>query len=64
MGSATGEYVTVPEPTSRIEEQARKAPSSYVVLRQNLFSELVCVLPVLKKEIENFLALLFYFHRN
>ena len=52
--SATGGCVVVPEqpsrnedPISRNEEQNRNAPSSYVVLSQNLFNDLRCILPVL-----------------
>ena len=52
--SGTGGYVDVPElpsrnaePTSANEEQTRNTPSSHSVLPQNLFSELLCILPYL-----------------
>ena len=41
-GSDTSNDGTVPEPTSRNEEQTRNAPSSYLVLTQKLLSELIC----------------------
>ena len=67
--SATGRYVVVPErtcrnekPTSTNEEQTRNVPSSNLVVPQNLFNELICILPVLELEILNYLAHFFPFH--
>ena len=69
--SATSQNGTVPErpsrnedPTSRIEEQTRNIPTSYLVLRQNLFSEILCILPVLEHELLGYSAHLVFFHRN
>ena len=69
--SATSEFVTVPErpsrneePTSGNEEQTKNAPSSYLVLPQNLFNELLYILFVLSNEILSYLAHLFFVHRN
>ena len=69
--SATGGHVVVPErlskneePTIGNEEHARNAPSSYLVLPQNLFNESLCILPVLEHEILSYLVHLFYFNRN
>ena len=52
--SATSGHVVVPErpsaneePTSGNEEQTRNAPSFYLVLPQNLFNEVICILLVL-----------------
>ena len=66
--SATGGYVVVPErpsgngePTCRNEEETGNAPSSYVVLPQNLFSEIMCILSVLEHEILGYLAHLIHF---
>ena len=56
--SATGGYVVVPErpsrneePTSRNEEQTRNVPSFCLILPQNLFNELICILLVPEHEI-------------
>ena len=61
--SATSEYVTVleqlsrnDETTSRNIEQTRNASSSYLVLHQNLFSELICILFILEQEMLSYLA--------
>ena len=43
------------------KEQTRNAPSSYLLLPQNLFSELLCTLPAFEHEILNYLAQ--YFQR-
>ena len=69
--SATGGFEVVPErpsrneePTSRNEERTRNVPSSRLVLPQNLFNELLCILPVLEHEILSSLAHWFHFHRE
>ena len=66
--SATTDNVTVPEPpsrneepTSRNKEQTRKVPISYLVLSQNLFSEIICIFFVLEHEILSYLAHFFIF---
>ena len=63
MRSATSDNVTFPErpsrnekPTSRNEEQTKNVLSSYLVLPQNLFSEIICILFVLEHEILSFSA--------
>ena len=68
--SATGGYVIVPqrpsrneESTSRNEEPTRHVRSSNIVLSQNLFNELRCILSVLEHEKLSYLAHLLYFHR-
>ena len=69
--SDTSKYRSVPErpsrnqePTSSNEEQTTNVPSSYLVLPQNLLSELICILPVPEHEILNYLAQLFCIHRD
>ena len=54
---------TIEEPTNGSEEQ-KSVPSSYLVLPQNLFSELICFLPVLEHEKLSYLGLLFFSHRK
>ena len=62
--SATGGYVVDPEQLSIIEEQTRNAPSSYVILHQNLLYEIICILPVLQHQILSYLAHIFSSHLN
>ena len=69
--SATHGYIVVPKRLSRNEEpaiekkeQTKNVPSSYLILPQNLFSELLCILPVLEHKILSFLMHLFYFRHN
>ena len=65
--SATGEYVVVPErpsrneePTSENEEQTTNVPSSYLVLPQNLFNELIWTLLEFELFIELFSAFILF----
>ena len=67
ISSATSKYGTVPErlsrseePTNRIEEQTGNVPSSYLVLPQKMFSEIICILLVIEHEILSYLAPFFF----
>ena len=56
--SATNNYETIPERPSR---NTKDVPSSYLVLPQNLFNELICILPVLEQETLSYLVHIFFY---